>query len=162
VSTLIVVLGGAALSNTHLSNKKILDQQQKAEDKHTQDQNQIIGLKTAVETATKDQDNNTKQFVLSFSQLSDRLNGLQTELKTAGLQKEAEQLRVDLAATRHALIPQQVELIASLEDLGVSLDGVAVKEKSVDMAADGNLSFNLIVANTSERCFKQRQGHICP
>ncbi len=79
IIALIIVLGGASLVNTHLSNKKTIQQQQRAEDDRriasTQrklDEATIAGLKTAVDTANTAQANNTKQFLKAFDGFSKR------------------------------------------------------------------------------------------
>jgi hypothetical protein len=108
VLALIVLLGMAGAVNTLYSSRR-------AAVKQMEDQKQITGLKTAVETANSDQMNNTKQFVKSFSDLSQQLSRLQAQVSTAGLQKEAAQLRSELEATQKALYPEKVELESSLD-----------------------------------------------
>lgn len=142
----IVVLGGASLVNTHFSNKKAVGQQQDA----IKDQKEIAGLKTAVETANKAQETNTKLFIQSFTSLNGQLNGLQTKIENAGLQKESDQLRAALASNIKALNPPQAELTATLGDVTDTLQNLDVKTRSVPMAADGSVAFAITVANTSD------------
>lgn len=142
----IGVLGGASLVNTHFSNKKAIAQQQDA----IKDQKQIASLSTAVETANKAQGTNTQLFIKSFTDLTGKLNGLQTKIETAGLQKESDQLRAALASNIKALNPPQAQLVASLGDVTVTLQNLDVKERSGQLAADGTVSFKLSIVNTSD------------
>jgi hypothetical protein len=142
----IVVLGGASLVNTHFSNKKAIAQQQDA----IKDQKQIASLGTAVETANKAQATNTKLFVESFTAVNGQLNGLQTKIETAGLQKESDQLKAALASNIKALNPPQAQLIASLGDVTETLQNLNVKERLGQLAVDGTVSFKLHIVNSSD------------
>jgi hypothetical protein len=142
----IVLLGGASLVNTHFSNKKAIAQQQDA----TKDQKQIASLSSAVETANKAQGTNTQLFITSFTDLTGKLNGLQTKIETAGLQKESDQLRAALASNIKALNPSQAQLVPSLGDVTVTLQNLDVKERSAPLAADGTVSFKVTIVNTSD------------
>jgi len=151
---LIFIFGIAAILNTHHSNKKALEQTQDAERdrkaaaaQRTTDQTTISGLKTAVETANRAQKSNTKHFIASFTDMSGKLNDLQTQIKTAGLQKESDQLRAELAATRSALAVPKAELVASLGKRPSELD---IKEAVTQLSDDGSLSISLTVMNISD------------
>ena len=108
VLCLIVLIGVSGIVNTHYVNKKI-DSQRQA------DQKTIAGLKEAVDTANRNQEDNTKQFVNAFDKMSQKLNELQTQVKTAGLQKEADQLRTELRATQRAMVPPKAALTFTFE-----------------------------------------------
>lgn len=99
---LIILIGIGGMVNTHYANKKI-----------DQDQNRIAALKQAVDTANKNQEDNTKQFLNAFGNLSQKVNDLQTQVKTAGLQQEADQLKVELRATQKAMITPKAALVFS-------------------------------------------------
>ena len=93
VLCLIIAIGiGGAVNNYY------------AEERYRRDQEKIAGLQKAVETANKSQEDNTKQFVDAFGKSSQKVADLQTEVSTAGLQKTADQLKTELAATQKALI----------------------------------------------------------
>lgn len=65
-------------------------------EQHDDDQRQITGLKTAVDTANQNQQSNTKQFVDAFAKLSRRLNELETQVHTEDLQKKLAVVQDDL------------------------------------------------------------------
>lgn len=76
---------------------------------------QIDGLRESVETAYKSQQDTTKQFLEAFNEASQKLSNLQTQVRTAGLQKEADRLKAELEATRKALIPPKAALTFTFE-----------------------------------------------
>ena len=100
---LIIGIGVGGMFSNYFTVKKYNDQHQK-------DQGLMAGLQTAVETANKNQEDNTKHFLDAFGKLSQKVSDLQTQVNTAQLRKEAEQLRVELAATQKALIPPKATL----------------------------------------------------
>jgi hypothetical protein len=109
----------------------------------------ISGLKSAVDTANKDQEANTKVFVKSFDEMSQKLSGLDTQLKTAGLQKEAKELRSDLETTRKALSPPQATFAASLGEVTETFDNINVREIVGTRSLNGVVEFTITVVNTS-------------
>ena len=157
IIALIIVLGGASLVNTHLSNKRTIEQQQRAEDDRriaaTQrklDDATIAGLKSAVDTANTAQANNTKQFLKAFDGFSQKVTDLQSQVKTEGLQKQVAQLQTDLSNTRKALTPPQAELVSSVGNVTEDMQGLDVKDKMVLLASDGTVSFTITVINISD------------
>ncbi len=138
----IMFLGVGSVINTYYSSRKVAAQ-------HLEDQKQISGLKKAVETASTDQEKNTKVFVKSFDDMTQKLNGLETQLKTAGLQKEAEGLRADLKATQKAMLVPKAELEATLGEPTATLDNLSIKEVSVAQSLDGVVEFTVNVVNKS-------------
>ncbi len=140
VLILIIASGVAGSINLHYSNKKAAQQ-------HEYDQRQITALGKAVETANTNQEANTKQFVKSFGDLSQKLTGMQVAVKTAGLQKEAAQLKKELEATQKALVLPKAELLVSLGDLPQATE--ITKEMALLPNADGTLSFSVSVFNKS-------------
>jgi len=133
-------VGGAV--NTFYANKKTAAL-------HADDQKQIAGLQKAIETANKNQEDNTTQFVQSFTNLSQKLSDLQSQVKTAGLQQEAAKLKAELESTRKALNPQKAELESSLGNITDKLEHLEVKEASVLRNLDGSLVFAVTVVNKS-------------
>jgi hypothetical protein len=108
VLCLIIATGiGGAINNIY--------KDKKAEEQHQSDQSQIAGLQQAVVAANKNQQDNTIQFLDHFDKMSQKLNALQTQLEKAGLQKEAAQLKAELAATQKALTPPKATLTFSFE-----------------------------------------------
>lgn len=138
VLMLITLFGIGWTINTYFTNRR-------TESLRQQDQVQIAGLKKAVETANKNQEDNTKQFVYEFGRLSEKLSNLQTQLKTEGLQKEAEQLQKELRATQEAMNPPKALLSFSFKppsDLADTVRTVTLPVK------DGiiHIEFNIINA----------------
>lgn len=113
VLSLILLIGIAGIINTHYTNKKI-------ERQRNEDQVRIASLKEAVDTANKNQEDNTRQFINAFGNLSQKVNDLQTNVKTAGLREEAEKLKGELVSTQKALTPQKSALAFTFEkaDIG--------------------------------------------
>ncbi|HTR23752.1 MAG TPA: hypothetical protein VMI10_07185 [Terriglobales bacterium] len=138
-----MLLGVGSAINTYYSGRKSAAQ-------YTQDEKQIIGLKSAVEAANKAQEANTKIFVKSFDEMSQKLSGLDTQLKTAGLQKEAAQLRTDLETTRKALSPPQAEFAATFGHVTEALDNLDITETPITQSPDGVLDFTVWIINKSK------------
>jgi hypothetical protein len=103
VLVLIIFLGITGTVNTYYSNRKNDDQRR-------EDQKQIAALQKAVATANTIQEGNTRQFVKAFGQLSEKLNVLETKVKSAGLKEEADRLRAQLESTEKALTPPKANL----------------------------------------------------
>ena len=95
-----------------------------AEKRYQLDQEKIAGLQKAVETANKNQEDNTKQFVDAFGKLSQKVADLQTEVSTAGLQKTADQLKAELAATQKALIQPKAILAFTFAKSWIDLPAI--------------------------------------
>ena len=142
VLSLIFALGLGSTVNTYYSNKSSNAQ-------HVEDQKQITKLQQSVEGANTAQKDNTKLFLQSFKDLSQRLGDLQSQVKTADLQKEADRLRKDLAATQKALVTPKAELEASLGQVSDKLDNLDVKEIQAERQPDGTLSFTVTLVNKS-------------
>jgi hypothetical protein len=138
----IMLLGVGGSVNTFYANRKSVSQ-------HLGDEKRIAGLETAVRTANTNQEANTKVFVKSFDDMSQKLNGLETQLKTAGLQKEAARLRADLEATQKALSAPKAEFPASLGEVTDTLDNVDVREIVAPQSPGGVVEFTIIVVNKS-------------
>ena len=150
---LIALLGVGGTINAYYSGKKAAavraEDQRNALKQHSDDREQIAGLQRAVDTAKSAQEDNTKQFLFSLSSLSQKLSDIQAQVKTAGLQKEAAQLRAQLEATQKALNPPRAELEASLGNVTDKLENLGVKEWSAKPDVDGTLTFTLSVINKS-------------
>lgn len=100
-------LGGAVIQ--YFSDIRAEKKEQKAQEQYQEDQKKMAGLKESVETADKNQQENTKQFVDAFSRLSQKMSDLQTQVKTAELKKEVAELQAELQKTRKALnLPKTV------------------------------------------------------
>jgi multidrug efflux pump subunit AcrA (membrane-fusion protein) len=138
----IVLLGVGGSVSTYYANGRSATQ-------HLDDQKRIAGLENAVQTANANQEANTKQFVRSFKELSEKLSGLEVQVKTSGLQKEAARLRAELEATQKALSPPKAELEASLGDLTETLENLGIKEISVPQSVDGTVEFTIKIGNKS-------------
>jgi hypothetical protein len=145
----IVSLLSASAVNTHLTAKKSTEQSQVATKQRQADVANIASLQTAVTTANLAQRANTKIFVDAFSTMTQRLNNMQSAIKTAGLEKEAIQLRADLASTRLILAPRKAQLEATFSELPDGYKGIPPKSISTNTSADGTLALKLHVVNTS-------------
>lgn len=139
---LIMLSGLGGMANTYYSNKN--NSQRRLED-----QNQIAGLTKAMDTEKKALESNTKAFLQSFKDLSDKLNNLESQVKTAHLQEEANRLRKELEATQKALNPPKATLVPSLGDVTEKLENLDVKQIPVKQSGDGTISFTITVVNIS-------------
>jgi hypothetical protein len=108
VLILIILIGIGGVINTHYTNQKNNEQRE-------DDRRQIAGLQKALETANKIQEDNTKHFVEGFTKLSQKIADLQTQVSTADLREEAEQLRTELKATQKALVTPKAVLAFTFE-----------------------------------------------
>jgi hypothetical protein len=103
----IALLGIGGMVNAYRSGQSANEQASK-----------IVSLTTAVETANKAQVENTKVFTGALGDFSTKLNKLETNVKTAGLREEADQLRVELAKTQKALTSPRAILKSGIVDSG--------------------------------------------
>jgi hypothetical protein len=142
VVIVIVLIGIAGAINLLRSNTKAYNQ-------HTADQKQIAGLQHAVETANRSQEANTKIFVQSFQEMTQKLSGLETRLKTVGLQKEAAQLKKELESTRKALDIPKSELVTTLGSVTDKLENLNVTEAPALLVGD-TISVTLTVFNKTD------------
>jgi len=110
VLILISVIGIGGAVNTYFTNKMNEYQHHVASRQRIEDKKQIAALKSAVETANINQENNTKQFVRAFELLFQKVSNLQAQVKTAGLKQEAEQLKAELRANQKAMTPPKARL----------------------------------------------------
>jgi hypothetical protein len=153
VLCLIVLLGAGGGINTYYSSKKAsalrAEDQRNASKQHSEDRQQIAGLQKAVEAANAAQESDTKQFLLSFSSLLQKVGDLQSQVKTAGLQKEAAQLRAELESTQRSLAPQKAELESTLAEPKDTLEGLGVKGVFARRAPDGTITFTVYVVDNS-------------
>jgi outer membrane murein-binding lipoprotein Lpp len=100
---LIVLIGIGGAVNAHYSRK---------EDVRLRGQyrEQVSSLQSAVLTANKNQENNTKQFLAAFGQLSNKVNELRAQVQTAGLREEADKLKTELESMQKVLKPRKAVL----------------------------------------------------
>jgi hypothetical protein len=107
VLILIVLLGIGGAVNNYRTNKKSSFQR-------VEDQKEITGLKTAVETANKNQQDNTQVFVNALKGLSQKVSELQTQAATEKLQARLATVQAELRKTQKALEPgPKAELVFS-------------------------------------------------
>lgn len=98
VLTLILLLAVGSAFNNYYTGRRTSSQ-------HLQDQAEITGLKTAVETANSNQEANTRLFIDAFGKLSQKVSDLQTGVATEALQKRLASVQVELQNTQRALAP---------------------------------------------------------
>ncbi len=137
------------MMSTYLNGKKAAEQQRRADRVHDLDAHTISELKNSVESAKHLQEESTLRSEAKLSALSAEMLALQSALEKAGLQKEADNLRSELASTRKALSPPKAILVASLAEIGGPED-LTRKELTVTVPADRVVKFTLLVSNTSE------------
>lgn len=138
---LIILFGIGGTINTYYTSNRTDSERLEA-------QTQIAGLTKAVETANKNQEDNTKQFVEEFGRLSTKVSMLQTQIKTAGLQREAEQLQKELRATQKAMNPPKAVLSFSFaRPPSDNFDSVRTVTLPVK---DGTTHFEFTVINSGD------------
>ena len=130
--------------------------QHETDKQHDTDVGKISVLTTAVQKANETQQANAKefsaaqeasrkQFLGEFDTLSKRVADLQAGIKTANLQKEADQLRADLQATQKALDTPKATLEFSFEPASDS----AIHTVSLPQDSSGNVAVQFTVINPS-------------
>lgn len=140
VLTLIILLGIAGTINTYHKDRKNDDQRR-------EDQKQIATLQKAVETANTNQEDNTRQFVVAFGQLSQKLSVLETQVKTTGLKEEANKLRAQLESTQKALNPPKATLTFTFAK--PDIDAPPVREVTLPVKNDAvHVEFSIM--NTTD------------
>ena len=139
-----------AAASTTVVNQYLADRQ------HERDAGRINALSEAVDKANQAQQVNARtfstaqesarvQFLAQFNEMSQRVADLQTGIKTANLQKEADQLRADLNATQKALaVPK-----ATLEFSFAPCDDSAIHAMSLPRDPSGNVTVRFTVMNFS-------------
>jgi hypothetical protein len=137
---------GGAVNNYYAS--------QKAAAKQATDQAEIKGLKTAVETANKNQEANTKVFVGAFAKLSKDVGDLQTQVSTEKLQTKLAGVQTELQKTQKALVPgPKAELVFSFAPLPQSAPGepiALVTDKMSPLNADGSVHVEFLIVNATD------------
>jgi hypothetical protein len=144
---LILLVGIGSAVNNFYTNKRTAAQ-------HTQDQAQITGLKTAVETANQNQQSNTKQFVEAFGKLSQKVSDLQTQVATEALQKKLASVQAELQNTQKALAPgPKAELRFSFAPFPNTPFGqpiALVTDKTFPLNVDGSVHVDFNIVNTTD------------
>jgi hypothetical protein len=120
----------------------VLANQYETDQQHEGDVGEIRALKDAVNKANSTQQTNARefskaqetartQFLAQFGAMSTRVADLQTDIKTANLKQEAEQLRSELQSTQKALVKPKARLAMSF---GVPTDIPArfTEERSIN------------------------------
>jgi hypothetical protein len=100
---LIILLGFGGSLNSYFSEKRNDRQRQ-------QDNIQLTKLQQALDTSEKNRQSNTQQFLTEFDRLSEKVNNLQTQVKTTEFKKKVTNLQADLESTRKALIAPKAAL----------------------------------------------------
>jgi hypothetical protein len=107
---------------------------------------QIETLQKTVSTGNTMLGQQRQDFLKQFSLMSDRVGQLQTQVKTADLQKQAAQLRNDLAATRKSLESPKAKLSFVL----VSENGTMSKTVMLPRQANGTVRVKFSVENDTD------------
>ena len=149
IVTLIVLLIASlvVLVNQYLTNKQ-----------HDLDTGQVSALTTAVQKANDTQQANAKEFTAEqqaarteflqrFTDLSGKVSKLQTEAATEALQKQAQQLQADLAATQKALDPPKARLEFSFE---TPPGADPIRSLSLNRDPGDNYTLRFTVANLTD------------
>lgn len=144
---LIVLFGvGSAINNYYSS--------QRAATQHANDQVEIKGLKTAVDTANRAQETNTTQFLIAFDKLSKEVRELQTEVTTEKLEAKLMGVQAELQKTQKALAPgPKAELsftFAPFPNVPAGQPIVLVTDKTLPLNADGSVHVEFEIVNTTE------------
>lgn len=119
VLILICLLWFFGIINTYSTDKK-------NDTQRIEDQKRIEALKSAVETANKNQADNTIQFVNAFGRLSQKVAILQTKVETSGLHEEADKLKTELKNTQTALIPPKARLAFTFNSKKTFKDAIPI------------------------------------
>lgn len=145
---IIFLIGIGGLFNTYYTKKN-------NDDQHQADQTNIANLKTAVDSARKSQEDNTRQFVEAFGKLNQKVGGLETKIKTAGLREEAVKLKSELESTQKALNPPKARLAFSF--IKPNVDAPAVTMVSLPVKNDV-VHVDFCIMNTTK--VEARNGEI--
>lgn len=137
---LICLIGIGGVFNTYYTKKS-------NNEKHQEDLNRIARLESAVVTANRNQDDNTKQFVNAFGILNQKVADLETQIKTTGLKEEAIKLRAELESTQKALNPPKAKLTFTFPK--PNIDDPAVKVVSLPVK-NGVVNVDFCVKNTTD------------
>src|SRR5208283_5517465 len=76
---------------------------------------QIAGLISAVNTANKNQQDNTEKFLTAFSKMSGEIGDLKTEASTENFRHRVDQLQAELVSTQKKLSPPKSALTFSFD-----------------------------------------------
>jgi hypothetical protein len=137
---------GSAINNYYAS--------QKAGSQHASDQAEIRGLKTAVETANKNQEANTAQFVDAFARLSKEVGYLQTQVANEKLQARLAGVQTELQKTQKALAPgPKAELSFSFAPLPDWPPGEPIRlvtDTTLPLNTDGSVHIEFHIVNATD------------
>jgi hypothetical protein len=134
---------GSAINNYYAS--------QKVTSQHASDQAEIKGLKTAVETANKNQEANTTQFVAAFAKLSKDVGDLQTQVASEKLQTKLAGVQDELQKTQRALGPGPKAALTfrflPFQNAPLGQQAVPVTSKAFSPNLDGSVHVEFTVLN---------------
>jgi hypothetical protein len=144
---LIMLFGVGSAINIYYSS-------QRAAAQHANDQAEIQGLKTSVETANQAQKANTAQFLDAFAKLSKEVQDLQTQVTTEKLQSKLMGVQAELQKTQKALAPgPKAELsftFAPFPNVPPGQPIILVTEKTLPLTADGSVHVEFEIVNTTD------------
>ena len=136
----VILIGIGTMISTYYSTKN-------ADKQHAEDQKKISGLKEAVDTANQNQKDNTALFLKEFEKISQKVNDLNVQIKTADLREEADKLKTDLESTRKALIPPKATLFFTF--LEPTKDGTPLKRIALPVKDDiVHVEFSVLNSST--------------
>jgi len=129
-ATIILLIIGVL--DIHGTRKTAADDKASAQVEKTASDQQVKNLQAAVNTGNGLLTQQRQDFLTKFSEMSNRVADLQTQIKTTDLHDEAAQLRADLDATRKTMDPPKATLKFSF----ASTDGQASHSSLVTREGD--------------------------
>jgi hypothetical protein len=143
----VVTLTSAFLGamDIHSTRHQVLKDKADAQADKRASEKQIEDLKAAVNTGNDLLGRQRQDFLKQFSQMEDRVNNLQTAIRTTDLQQEAARLRSDLEATRKSMeVPKATLSFSFMPDTIPTGKFIALKLE------DGSVQVPFTVQNSSD------------
>jgi len=142
ITLLLAILGAFDI---HARRHQALQDAAMAKAENASSREQIQDLQASVKAGNDLLAQQRQDFLRQFSEMSERVSGLQTAMRTADLQTEAERLRSDLEATRKAMEVQKATLSFSF----VPDDGSVTHFLSLNLV-DGVVRVPFTVLNATD------------
>lgn len=113
---------------------------------HTEDEKQIAGLKTSVETAHHDQDENALVFEQVLADMSQKLTDVQVGIQTTPLRQQIDDLATELDGLRKNAVTPKAMVLPTLSE---PIDGVKLRTLDVSLQPNNIVKFTVYFVNTS-------------
>ena len=147
VAAVLLIVGALSGIKQFWDSRAVQLSQEQAANNIIRLQGQIAGLNGLVKAADEAQTANTKLFLQNLNGLSDKLRGLETQIKTDDLRKQLSSVQSDLQRTQKALAPTpKATLLFTFSPLK-NEPPYLVTDESLSVDSGGTVHMEFMVGN---------------